>query len=155
MSDAIPIPGFLEGLRPAVQAARQLPFQPPLSLQQLASAVVTQAAAVVPPALLDARLVSSAAGTIEQLGTVVNEVGDGFSDFTPTPSESRAIIRQSYKVPRTLLVRFTDDGIDETPEMAQLLRETNPSGAAVPVLDGAAAVPRTHHNLFCRSVTSF
>jgi hypothetical protein len=51
------------------------------------------------------------------------QVGDGVTEFTPAPAESRALITASYRVPRTLLVRFEEDSIDETPEMAALLAE--------------------------------
>lgn len=49
------------------------------------------------------------------------QVGDGVTEFTPTPSESRALIYEAYSVPRSLLVRFEEDTIDETPEMKSLL----------------------------------
>jgi len=50
-------------------------------------------------------------------------VGDGLTDFTPSPEESRAIIRAGYACPATLLVQFENDSFDETPEMQQLLTE--------------------------------
>jgi hypothetical protein len=50
-------------------------------------------------------------------------VGDGATDFTPSPAQSREIIGRGYSVPRTLLVRFADDGIDESPALAALLAD--------------------------------
>ena len=46
------------------------------------------------------------------------QIEAGTTEFTPTPFESRALISQSYRVPRTLLVRFADDSIDATAEIA-------------------------------------
>jgi hypothetical protein len=76
VNDAIPIPGFLAGLQPTVQAARaspapQLPVQLP-SAQQVLSGV----SAAVPPALLrDRDLLANAAPLLLQLESVVGEVG--------------------------------------------------------------------------------
>lgn len=58
------------------------------------------------------------------------QVGDGIMEFTPIPESSRALIASQYKVPRTLLVRFADDPIDETPLIAAALRQTRPQGEA-------------------------
>ena len=57
-----------------------------------------------------------------QLPLAAAELERGARDFDPTPDVSRSIIREGYRVPATLLVRYTDDSIDETPEMEQLLR---------------------------------
>jgi hypothetical protein len=50
-----------------------------------------------------------------------SQVGDGLTDFTPSPEESRAIISAGYACPATLLVQFENDNFDETPEMQKLL----------------------------------
>lgn len=65
-------------------------------------------------------------GTISGLSCCLRvplQVGDGLTDFRPTPEESRAIIAAGYSCPDTLLVQFDDDPIDETPEMLQILTE--------------------------------
>lgn len=64
------------------------------------------------------------------------QVGDGITNFTPTPSESRALVRESYSVPKTLLVRFANDSIDETPEMAAVVTGKFPRDATQLVLPG-------------------
>jgi hypothetical protein len=51
------------------------------------------------------------------------QVGDGLTDFTPSPEESRAIIQAGYACPATLLVQFQNDNFDETPEMQRLLSD--------------------------------
>ncbi|KAK3266430.1 hypothetical protein CYMTET_24947 [Cymbomonas tetramitiformis] len=79
-----------------------------------------------------------------EMGGVLNQkLAGGVTEFTPTPTESKEIIRQGYKIPKTLMVltpvlheehaqsplrmrlhsvRFADDSIDETLEMADALR---------------------------------
>ena len=56
------------------------------------------------------------------------QIEAGTTEFTPTPFESRALISQSYSVPRTLLVRFADDSIDATAEIAPVLKQRHPEG---------------------------
>ena len=48
----------------------------------------------------------------------------------------------SYSVPSTLLIRFADDGIDQTPEMERLLRQRFPGQGAMT----ADNEPVTHVN---------
>jgi hypothetical protein len=42
-------------------------------------------------------------------------------EFTPNPSQTNEIIRERYQVERNLLVRFSNDNIDQTPLLAKLL----------------------------------
>lgn len=56
-------------------------------------------------------------------------MGDGLDEFSPTPAEGRALIASGYRVPFTLLVRFENDAIDETPAVADVLQVANPAGA--------------------------
>ena len=58
------------------------------------------------------------------------QVGEGLTDFIPAPAESRRIIARSYCVPQTLLVRFADDGIDETNLIEPVLRRSNGTGGS-------------------------
>ncbi|KAL4855101.1 hypothetical protein ACK3TF_004323 [Chlorella vulgaris] len=59
---------------------------------------------------------------LAQLGSVFDEVGDGFVDFSPSPAEARRLVTSSYSVPSTLLVQFVDDSIDESPDAEAMLR---------------------------------
>lgn len=61
-------------------------------------------------------------------GLRVLQVGDGTVEFEPTPAESRSLIGSAYRVPYSLLVRFENDAIDETPEMSRILSSANPAG---------------------------
>jgi hypothetical protein len=68
----------------------------------------------------------------------VVQVGNGATDFSPSPAESRALIQQSYDPAASplLMVRFGDDSIDETPEMAALLQARHTAGMATCCLVG-------------------
>lgn len=57
---------------------------------------------------------------VDQLPLVLNQVRQGTSEFTPTPTENRECFKNSYNVQHTLLVKFDSDAIDET----NLLEET-------------------------------
>ncbi|EFN59858.1 hypothetical protein CHLNCDRAFT_29389 [Chlorella variabilis] len=48
-------------------------------------------------------------------------VGDGFQDFRPSPIEARQLIASRYSVPSTLLIQFSDDSTDESPEAEAFL----------------------------------
>ena len=110
VSDAIPIPGLLDMLGPAVQAARSVqPGQFGGLLPPSPTALLAAATSFMPASLRDlvdegGRL-SRAALALEQLGSVAGEVGDGTTAFTPSPSEGRRLVARAYSVPRTLLVR--------------------------------------------------
>jgi hypothetical protein len=67
------------------------------------------------------------------------QVGDGLTDFTPSPQESRAIIKAGYACPATLLVQFENDNFDETPEMQLLLSERQAGGSSSSSGGSAAA----------------
>ena len=61
----------------------------------------------------------------------LSQVGDGSVEFEPTPAESRSLIGSAYRVPYSLLVRFENDAIDETPEMSRILSSANPAGVSL------------------------
>lgn len=50
------------------------------------------------------------------------QVGDGSTDFFPPPAEARRLVAAGYRLPATLLVQFSDDNTDETPELEGILR---------------------------------
>ena len=55
----------------------------------------------------------------------------GRTEFTPAPTESARLMRTFYSVRRNLLVKFTDDSIDETASLAAILQDS----AAASTLD--------------------
>eukprot|EP00898_Chlorokybus_atmophyticus_P002317 jgi/Chlat1/3086/Chrsp21S08796 len=56
---------------------------------------------------------------LEEVLVPLKLVQAGQAEFYPPPAESLAMIEQQYKIPRTLLVQFLDDGLDETPKIVQ------------------------------------
>ena len=62
---------------------------------------------------------------IDQIEPVLLEVVNGAAEFIPAPEETKRLMRQYYAVKRNLLVRFRDDGIDETPQLAATLTESS------------------------------
>ncbi|KAJ9510870.1 hypothetical protein QJQ45_027721 [Haematococcus lacustris] len=129
VQDAIPIPGFLASLSPSIKALREAPLPVPLLPSPYAfpdaATLLAGAASLIPRGLGldDAGQISRAALALEQVGTVFGEVGDGTTDFSPTPAESQQIIRQGFRTP-SLFIRFADDTIDETFELAGLLQSS-------------------------------
>ncbi|KAL4437405.1 hypothetical protein ABPG75_004544 [Micractinium tetrahymenae] len=81
---------------------------------------------------------------VVQLGSVFDEVGDGFEDFSPTPEEARQLISAGYAVPDTLLVQFRNDDTDETPVAAAMLSSPGSSPALTARRVATAVLPGSH-----------
>lgn len=73
--------------------------------------------------------------TISQLGSVLDGLADGQTDFEPVPDVNRALFRERYSVPRTLLIRFSDDSIDETDVLSEALLTRKEFGIKYEVMD--------------------
>ncbi|XP_024382279.1 uncharacterized protein [Physcomitrium patens] len=58
---------------------------------------------------------------LDQIPAVFDQVSQGVSEFTPTPAQNRAAASLSYAVPNNLLVKFTQDAIDETDVLEEIL----------------------------------
>ena len=58
---------------------------------------------------------------LDQIEPVFMEVANGAVEFVPKPADTKALIAAHYSVPRTLLIRFQDDSIDETNEVEAAL----------------------------------
>lgn len=137
VKEAVPVP--LSGLQPALAIARQapLPFGP-----LTPSVILSQIESTLPPQLaLAPGLLGSATPLLEQISSVLGEVEEGTSEFTPTPEESLALIRSSYSVPSTLLLRFSDDSIDETEKVAAVLLSKFPGQSSRLILPGSHITP--------------
>lgn len=77
---------------------------------------------------------------VEQLTQLVSP--QAFSvEFTPSPQETNRIISDRYQVRRNLLIKFTDDTIDQTLPLAQLLEARFPSMIATRRLKGSHLTP--------------
>lgn len=71
---------------------------------------------------LSPALVRQALPVLDQLAPIFLDVAEGRQEFAPPPEESRRMVREGYGVRRNLLLRFADDGIDETLQLAVLLQ---------------------------------
>lgn len=47
----------------------------------------------------------------------------GRQEFTPSPSETANLIKNYYSAPRTMLMRFTEDDLDETSQLTSMLQQ--------------------------------
>jgi hypothetical protein len=144
---AVPVP--LAPVQAAVQALRG--GGP--SLEQVVASAATEAVSSLLGLARDAgaqegalRALRQAAPALAQFGGVFDEVGDGQMDFTPAPEATRALVDAQYAVPRTLVVRFSDDSIDQSPEVAALLlgRGGGGGGGAARGSVAELALPGTH-----------
>lgn len=68
---------------------------------------------------------------IDQLTPVFMDVSQGRQEFLPSPEEARSMIRSFYAVRRNLLLRFQEDTIDETLQLASLLQQSSAVSASL------------------------
>lgn len=69
-------------------------------------------------------LVKEADSALAQVPGVLQAVADGTRDFTPTPDETRNVLKKLYRARRTLVLSFDDDSIDESEVLVDCLRES-------------------------------
>ena len=50
-------------------------------------------------------------------------MANGARDFVPTPSATRVAARKAYRARRTLIMEFSDDALDESGPLEELLKE--------------------------------
>ena len=62
---------------------------------------------------------------LDQIEPVFREVADGAAEFVPKPEDTKSLIRRYYGVRKNLLLRFTDDAIDETSALAATLTDSS------------------------------
>ncbi|GFR44738.1 hypothetical protein Agub_g6066 [Astrephomene gubernaculifera] len=65
---------------------------------------------------------------LEQLAPLLLDAAGGRSEFVPSPEETRLLVRTYYGVSRNMLLRFKDDGLDETNSLVQLLQGSSAVG---------------------------
>jgi hypothetical protein len=63
-------------------------------------------------------------------------------DFSPTPENNRLLFNASYAVDRTLVIRYSDDSIDQSPSLVEVL--TSPQVAQNPRYVEQRILPGTH-----------
>ncbi|HEY9668728.1 MAG TPA: DUF1350 family protein [Coleofasciculaceae cyanobacterium] len=62
-------------------------------------------------------------------------------EFTPSPLETNELIAKRYQVRRNLLIKFTNDDIDQTVSLTQVLQQRFPDMVAVQTLPGTHLTP--------------
>lgn len=62
-------------------------------------------------------------------------------EFTPSPEATNQLILENYQIPRNLLVKFTNDDIDQTRSLHGVLLERFPNLTAVQILKGNHLTP--------------
>ena len=121
-TDAVPLfaevlaPG-LRAVSPAITAATTNPAS--LASRSAAEYVFRSPAS---PFYASAGVVRELLPVLDQIEPVFMEVANGASEFVPSPGATRDLVRDHYRVPRTLLVRFDDDSIDETGDAEAAMR---------------------------------
>lgn len=138
VGEAVPVP--LSPLQVALQPLRA--SQPLEATAQAATDLALEAARGLPgldPETL--RMLRGMAPAVWQLGSVFDEVGAGAVDFSPSPEQNRQLIAAFYRVPRTLLVQYADDGIDQSPMLEELLTRRGVGAVERAVLPGNHLTP--------------
>ncbi|MBW4548678.1 MAG: DUF1350 family protein [Symplocastrum torsivum CPER-KK1] len=62
-------------------------------------------------------------------------------EFRPSPLETNELIAQRYQVRRNLLIKFTNDDIDQTSSLTQVLQERFPNMVVIQTLNGSHVTP--------------
>lgn len=62
-------------------------------------------------------------------------------EFTPSPTETNQLILDNYQVPRNLLIKFSNDDIDQTRSLHQVLYQRFPELTSVEILKGTHLTP--------------
>jgi hypothetical protein len=89
---------------------------------------------------------------VEQVSSVVSQFTALFSEpseptpafsveFTPSPLETTRLVANQYQVRRNLLVRFTNDTIDQTRGLSEVLQKRFPDMVSLQTLAGSHTTP--------------
>ncbi|MBF2026671.1 MAG: DUF1350 family protein [Oscillatoriales cyanobacterium C42_A2020_001] len=86
---------------------------------------------------------------VEQVSSVFSQFSSLFSsatpafdvEFTPSPIETTRIISKSYQVKRNLLIQFTNDTIDQTRGLTDVLQNLFPGMVVAQTLSGTHLTP--------------
>lgn len=62
-------------------------------------------------------------------------------EFTPSPLETNKLVQERYNVRRNLLIKFTNDTIDQTAALTQLLQQRFPNMVTAQTLSGSHVTP--------------
>ena len=73
---------------------------------------------------------------------LVEQLSPAFSvEFTPSPLETNALVAERYQVRRNLLIKFTNDTLDQTLAMGEVLQNRFPGMVTLQKLAGSHTTP--------------
>lgn len=80
---------------------------------------------LAPPIVQDelVPVVKQSLEVVDQVPDLLASIAAGTTEFTPTPEETREIVRTNYRANRTFIIQFDNDGIDESPVIERTLLE--------------------------------
>jgi len=79
---------------------------------------------------------------VDQFSAFLSQVDASFAvEFTPSPAETNHLVAQAYGVRRNLLIKFTNDTIDQTTGLATILQNRFPGMVATKTLSGSHLTP--------------
>eukprot|EP00601_Ochromonadales_sp_CCMP2298_P001680 CAMPEP_0173182712 /NCGR_PEP_ID=MMETSP1141-20130122/7995_1 /TAXON_ID=483371 /ORGANISM="non described non described, Strain CCMP2298" /LENGTH=467 /DNA_ID=CAMNT_0014105847 /DNA_START=401 /DNA_END=1804 /DNA_ORIENTATION=- len=62
---------------------------------------------------------------VEQVPDLLRSIAQGQEEFEPSPADTKEVCRRMYRARRTLVLKFESDTLDESEEIAAVLREAN------------------------------
>ena len=62
---------------------------------------------------------------VDQIPDILKMIGEGISEFTPSPGDTKEVCRRMYRARSTLLLKFDNDSLDESEDIEQILKEAN------------------------------
>ena len=62
-------------------------------------------------------------------------------EFTPSPLETNKLVQEQYNIRRNLLIRFTNDNLDQSAALTELLQKRFPEMVTVQMLPGTHTTP--------------
>jgi hypothetical protein len=62
-------------------------------------------------------------------------------EFTPSPLETTTLVQERYSIRRNLLIKFTNDSIDQSTALTQLLQQRFPNMVTAQTLNGTHTTP--------------
>lgn len=127
VKEAVPVP-----LDPLRDAATQLQRRAGGGLgEEQSGSLETRARNLIRDLTSDIEIETSTS----QIGSVLDEVADGNLEFSPSPQENAVLISKAYSVPKTLLLQFQNDSIDQSEELFRMLKRGTSRSVAYVSLD--------------------
>eukprot|EP00638_Chattonella_subsalsa_P003464 CAMPEP_0117758720 /NCGR_PEP_ID=MMETSP0947-20121206/15571_1 /TAXON_ID=44440 /ORGANISM="Chattonella subsalsa, Strain CCMP2191" /LENGTH=449 /DNA_ID=CAMNT_0005579011 /DNA_START=267 /DNA_END=1616 /DNA_ORIENTATION=+ len=132
------IPGFEQTIVPFVTtllvpeteeaSEQQKAVLESLSMLRQSARNILQASADLPfvPAFLGKELLPlgiQATQILDQIPGIFQSIADGAREFSPTPAETKEVIRRLYRARRTLLIKFDNDSLDETEDIQGVIAQ--------------------------------